>query len=86
MVYLYARDQHGAAAAGVAVQFRLESVSTLTGSAYEGDAHTATSAADGLVQMQLPQGAWAAILDTHGAWRRFKVPAAASYELPSIIV
>lgn len=86
VVYLYARDQHGAAAAGVGVQFRLESVSTLTGSAYEGDAHTVTSAADGLVQMQLPQGAWAALLDTHSAWRRFRVPAASSYELPSIII
>lgn len=86
VVYTYARDIHGAAEASVPVVFRLEAVDGLEGSAFAGETHSVTSAADGLVQVQLPQGARAAVFDRNSRWRMFDVPAAASYELPAVIV
>lgn len=86
VVYTYARDIHGTAQASAPVLFRLEAVDGLAGAAFDGDTLTATSAADGLVQVQLPQGAKASVYDRGARWRQFDVPAADSYELPAVIV
>ena len=85
VVYVYARDQHGAPASGVGVQWQVERAAG-TGSAYDGEALTVVSGADGLVQVQLPVGATAGVRTYSGVWRRFVVPDAASYELPSLVV
>lgn len=84
--FLYTRSIHGVAVGGSVVTFRLLAPGAVLGAALDNTDEAVTSGVDGLVSIMLPRGAVAGMRNASGQMSTFRVPEAASYELPSIII
>jgi hypothetical protein len=78
-------DQHGAAAAGVVINFRLTDADGTAARSYPRSAWSATSGANGGVSQVFVRGAIYQANRANGPWVSFTVPDAATFNLPEIL-